>query len=346
MKHKDDRISGLPEAIVEHILSFIPLKQVLQLSILSKRWQNVWTLLPIPEFHSNFQSSILRENFNYFLERTLASRNMQRVSINKLKLRIHELSDCALMNRLIGYVIESNVKELDLNLQLKNYCQMPKSFVAAKAKSITELTLYEEEDQFYGEKSAWLRVHVDEQIVQTLIASSPVVEEITNDCYGLTSVHMTSGLPKLIAFELLSNPTLESFEIEAPNLTKLILRLPKLTDKWLHGILSRCPLIESLDLHTCNMLKRIKISSDHMKSLTIYHCKRLVEVDIVAPNLHKLSYEFGDVISISSKTLTLSKASLIFKSDNAPLDAEKIEFLAKLNHPKSLTWSTNYAKVF
>jgi hypothetical protein len=148
---------------------------------------------------------------------------------------------------------------------------------------------------------------VDEQIVQTLIASSPVVEKITNDCYGLISIHM-SGLPKLIAFDLMIyEPTiLESFEMEAPNLKELRLNLPNLTDKRLHNILSKCPLIESLGLDTCNMLKRIKISSDHMKSLTIYHCKRLVEVDIIAPNLHKLSYTYGDVISLSPKTLTLS----------------------------------------
>ncbi|KAE8126009.1 hypothetical protein FH972_020765 [Carpinus fangiana] len=291
MKHKADLISGLPEAIVEHIL--VPLKQILQLSILSKRWQNViWTLFPIPEIVSaTLKTSILYENssnekrqkirvdkeeFNYFLERTLASRNKQRASINRLKLhQICGSSDNALMNRLIGYVIESNVKELDLILRLNYYYQVPKSFVAAKAKSITELTLRKRE--------SYLQVHVDEQILQTLIASCPVVEEITNDCYGLTSIHM-SGLPKLIAFDLIYKPALESFEMEAPNLKKLILRLPKLTYKWLHGILSKCPLIESLDLDTCNMLKRIKISSDHMKSLTIYHCKRLVEVDIVVPS--------------------------------------------------------------
>jgi hypothetical protein len=53
-----------------------------------------------------------KEEFNYFLERTLASRNKQRVSINKLKLKIRGSSDYALMNCLIGYVIESNVKRV------------------------------------------------------------------------------------------------------------------------------------------------------------------------------------------------------------------------------------------
>jgi hypothetical protein len=352
MKHKDDRIPGLPEAIVEHILSFIPLKRILQLSILSKRWQNViWTLFPIPEFVSTPRRPILYENssnekrqeirvckeeFNYFLERTLASRNKQRVSINKLKVQIRGSLDYALMNRLTGYVIESNVKELDLDLQLSHYIcyQVPKSFVAAK--SITELMLHPCE--------SYLQVHVDEQILQTLIASCPVVEEISFDCYGLRRIHM-SGFPKLIAVGLHYKTTFESFEMEAPNLKKLeLMHLPNLTDEWLHGILSKYPLIESLVLCYCKMLKRIKISSDHMKHLAIFQCSSLVEVDIVAPNLHKLDY-YGDVISISSKTLTLSEVS-IFLNNGPPLDAEKIEFLAKLNHPKLLTWITQSAEVF
>jgi len=36
MKHKIDKLSELPEPIVEHILSFISLKKILQLSTLSK----------------------------------------------------------------------------------------------------------------------------------------------------------------------------------------------------------------------------------------------------------------------------------------------------------------------
>jgi ubiquitin-protein ligase len=86
MEHKIDRISELPEPVLEHILSFIPLKQILQLSILSKRWQNVWTLFPIPNLMQHLFTNNLRkvpdnekeqeiqrkkEEFNYFVERTL-----------------------------------------------------------------------------------------------------------------------------------------------------------------------------------------------------------------------------------------------------------------------------------
>jgi hypothetical protein len=45
MEHKVDR--ELPEEVVEHILSFIPIEQVVQSSIFSKRWKCVWTRFPI-----------------------------------------------------------------------------------------------------------------------------------------------------------------------------------------------------------------------------------------------------------------------------------------------------------
>lgn len=97
------------------------------------------------------------------------------------------------------------------------------------------------------------------------------------------------------------------------------------------------------------MLKRIKISSDHLKSLTICYCAKLVEVNIITLNLHRLGY-CGDVISFSSNAWTLSKVVLHF-NDYAPfrislLDVKKFEFLAKLNHPKFLAWDASCAKVF
>ena len=92
------------------------------------------------------------------------------------------------------------------------------------------------------------------------------------------------------------------------------------------------------------MLKKNKISSDHLKSLTISYCVGLVEVNIITLNLHRLEY-CGDVISFSSDASTLSEVVLNFNY-HAPLDVKEIEFLTKLNYPKLLAWDASYAKVF
>lgn len=45
-----DHISGLPDAILGHILSFVPTNSSVKTSILSKRWQHVWTKVPALDF--------------------------------------------------------------------------------------------------------------------------------------------------------------------------------------------------------------------------------------------------------------------------------------------------------
>ncbi|XP_062157566.1 uncharacterized protein LOC133865219 [Alnus glutinosa] len=179
---------------------------------------------------------------------------------------------------------------------------------------------------------------MDDQIFPSLIYSCPVLEELEiGRCYGLKNIHLPACLPKLMSIKLLlCYEELESFEMEAPNLKKLVLNSRIVTDKWLHGFLSKHPLIESLELHSFCMLERIKISSDRMKSLTIDQCINLVGANIVTPNLRRLDY-CGHVISLSSNAFTLSEVSLKFE-ENTSLDVETIEFLAKLSHPKLLIW--------
>ncbi|XP_059455461.1 F-box/LRR-repeat protein At3g58930-like [Corylus avellana] len=269
MEHKIDRLSVLPEHVMEHILSFMPLKRTLQLSILSKIWQKVWTLFPIPEFNSNFCRSYFyggwysisdnekkqhimirieqREKFNYFVERTLVSRCRQKLRLNKfnLKILVRLEPDYVLANRWIGYAIECNVKEL--NLDLKSYFydseeepddyQVPESVLTAK--SIVKLKLsggslkscYSDINLSSLRKLDLKRVDMNDQIFQTLISGCPALEEITiGQCYGLKNIHVPS-LPRLMVVTLLYSRNLESFQIDAPNLKKLLLPSNIVIDK-------------------------------------------------------------------------------------------------------------------
>jgi hypothetical protein len=165
MENKIDRLSELSEPVVEHILSFIPLKKIVQLSTLSKRWQKVWILFPIPKFHSKFYESklyeisgskkkrkikITNEEFNYFVERTLVSCCRQELPINKFNLKMLVMSepDYVVANRWIGYAIESNVKELNLGLKSYVYSSnegpdaypVPKSILRAKSIILLKLS--------------------------------------------------------------------------------------------------------------------------------------------------------------------------------------------------------------
>ncbi|KAF9612539.1 hypothetical protein IFM89_000461, partial [Coptis chinensis] len=47
--NNEDRISGLHEPLIQHILSFMDMKKVLQTSLLSKRWTNLWLAISGPK---------------------------------------------------------------------------------------------------------------------------------------------------------------------------------------------------------------------------------------------------------------------------------------------------------
>ncbi|XP_065869540.1 uncharacterized protein [Euphorbia lathyris] len=58
LQGKEDRISALPDSLIHRILSFLPsTKQAIRTGILSKRWQNQWSRVPILIFDSTDSKS-------------------------------------------------------------------------------------------------------------------------------------------------------------------------------------------------------------------------------------------------------------------------------------------------
>lgn len=86
----EDRISNLPEPILEHILSFMSLKQAAQTSILSKRWRQLWHLCPLVIFDrtwewlfSDFYGLERRRELFGYLEKVLQYRVLGKIRMQK-----------------------------------------------------------------------------------------------------------------------------------------------------------------------------------------------------------------------------------------------------------------------
>ncbi|CAN6561200.1 unnamed protein product [Malus baccata var. baccata] len=63
-----DRISELPNSLLCHILSFLPILDAAQTTILSRRWENLWTPLPKLVFDDDcFPYSWIESNMIVFL---------------------------------------------------------------------------------------------------------------------------------------------------------------------------------------------------------------------------------------------------------------------------------------
>ncbi|KAM5571940.1 F-box protein [Rosa sericea] len=141
----EDRISELPDAILCHILSFLPTTfYAVRTTILSTRWKNVWTSVPNlvfedREFPERFEA------FMMFVDRVFSLRNN---SSNILKFRFLggsnvEEEDVSRIDRWICTAVRGNVVELDLEFYSGTFeFKMPQSVFICK----TLVTLRVESD--------------------------------------------------------------------------------------------------------------------------------------------------------------------------------------------------------
>nr|POE69308.1 hypothetical protein CFP56_42884 [Quercus suber] len=124
--------------------------------------------------------------------------------------------------------------------------------------------------------------------------------------------------------------------INCKNLKKLELYTECMTDEWFHYHISQLAHIEKLIIH-CNMLEKIKISSQSLKALFLLKCDKLVEVKIDTPKLCLLSYCGHSKISLSlNASVYLSEACYQMVRPVDHWDVQKIELLSKLSNSKVL----------
>ncbi|PRQ21245.1 putative F-box domain-containing protein [Rosa chinensis] len=108
-----DRISDLPDAILCHILSFIPTKYAVRTVTLSTRWKKVWASVPCLDFcPKDFD---FYESFLMFVSRLLLYRGSS--DIQKFRLRcLKNDSQFPLIDGWICTTIMRHVVELDLDV--------------------------------------------------------------------------------------------------------------------------------------------------------------------------------------------------------------------------------------
>ncbi|KAF8029622.1 hypothetical protein BT93_E2137 [Corymbia citriodora subsp. variegata] len=107
-----DNINRLPKAILEHILSFLPMVDAVKTSVLCKKWQYLWTSIPNVEFEEDSESE--RELFMNFVDRVLVLRGSSR--IRRFYLACNVSHDASRINLWVSAAVQRNVEECFLDL--------------------------------------------------------------------------------------------------------------------------------------------------------------------------------------------------------------------------------------
>ncbi|KAL0733113.1 hypothetical protein Bca4012_009323 [Brassica carinata] len=124
-----DRIGTLPEEVLCHILSFLATKEAALTSVLSKKWRNLFTLVPNldiddsvflnPEEGKRERDGILG-SFMDFVDRVLASQG-DAPPVKKFTLKCKTGIDADRVNRWICNVLQRGVTNLELVLDFPIY---------------------------------------------------------------------------------------------------------------------------------------------------------------------------------------------------------------------------------
>lgn len=321
-----DRISALPEPILQLIMSFLSFKQLVQISVLSKAWLQAWRTFPVLEIDEmtgriNKGETILKAR--PYWEKLVRFRHRKMVPIRKLTLKMFRSQEALnLANECIGYAIANDVKELELeHMQpLDTWYSLPQMVLCTKSINVLKLQGYKLESPPGNDLNLSLRklrlsdVYADDQVMNNLISQCPLIEDLQIvRCQGFRSLDIKALNASLIA--ILSLLKFDVSVTSCKNLKWLDLCECPCTDDWLCSQIPRLPLLEQLLIRHCKNLERIKIPSTSLKTLGIGPCERLAEVKIDTPNLRIFKYN-GDVVSLSSGALSLSEAELCFSSHN------------------------------
>ncbi|KAK1260903.1 F-box/LRR-repeat protein [Acorus gramineus] len=112
MEEEIDKISGLSDPVLHHILSFLPTKYSVRTSILSSRWRHLWASVPTLRFDQ--KDFIVKPHFMDFVEGVLFLRDWS-LPVRKVRLRCYDGAEFFRTTTWIRVLSRrSGLQELDL----------------------------------------------------------------------------------------------------------------------------------------------------------------------------------------------------------------------------------------
>ncbi|KAL4590515.1 hypothetical protein LXL04_003447 [Taraxacum kok-saghyz] len=240
IEHVGDYISNLPDCILHHILSFMPTIEVIKTSALSKRWKNLWALVPNIDFDDELLS--LRDlkgrarphvtSFVKFVERVLRLRDAS--NMKKFRLSCGVFRDGFQIYAWIFHAVMHNVKELDISLLEVDPSVIPRCVF--DSTSLISLKIELNVVQFPSHihlpclKSLHLSYlqFLSDDYTDNLFSGCPVLETlILSDCMVIHLDNIVISIPSLKSLTIDDDSDFDAgdnsigckLKIDAPNLT-------------------------------------------------------------------------------------------------------------------------------
>ncbi|KAK9910752.1 hypothetical protein M0R45_034699 [Rubus argutus] len=266
-KPTSDRISNLPDRVLHHTLSFLPIKSIAQTSLLSKRWNSIWGSIPTLDFSTVALPNLDPENQSKTLALIITSvlsrhRGNSNVKVFRVSSRLgfcHLASSC--LYDCVRWLVKRRVEELVLEVGSSGRFDLP--LCVFQCDSLRCLKL-DANVSWCGSPSFWLGATNGLRSLHTLFVSHVdfLVSGLCEDLFSGSSF-----------------PCLESLTVESCNgMTHLKISCPNLKVVHVNSMN-----INSLDVSGMR-LENLRVS------FTFFRCYGESWVSVFAPNLQTFSW--------------------------------------------------------
>nr|KYP40103.1 F-box protein At5g18780 family [Cajanus cajan] len=141
-----NRINILPDDVLCHILSFVPTKEVVATSVLSKRWKPLWRSVPALDFDYWGYYSVMNDNARFHFVQSVStfilSRDLNQ-PLKKFLIRCRSsVFDSAFFNAWLTTAAQSRVEHIDLCLYFK-IIVLPPILLNCRTLVVLKLTFLE-----------------------------------------------------------------------------------------------------------------------------------------------------------------------------------------------------------
>ncbi|KAM6570530.1 hypothetical protein CsatB_018515 [Cannabis sativa] len=338
LTQEEDKISKLPDAIITHILSFLPTsKDLVPTMLLSKRWKLIWYSVLTLSFSDLTLSDTKKfcnfvDNFLKHHKRGMSLMSYSLITSFKLKMYWYDTSQDDHIDKWLAFAVENKFKEISINFTNGWYC-LPQT-VLVNTVYLTMLKLSKVRlDSHYSFSFPSLKslslesVHLpDNDVVDKLLLGSPSLENLQLHCCALSTNRELNIRSLSLKFLEIHQPKVMVGKIEAVNLESLVLEdvyfdkvnfsvckaIKNLTlnfdwrmseSSLVEYVISNLPLLENLALEYSHKvgLEHIKISNQHLKTFKLIWLSQdeIIVVIESAPKLESFWYNGYINISIS-----------------------------------------------
>ncbi|KAL4358878.1 hypothetical protein S245_026107 [Arachis hypogaea] len=135
--NEEDRLSDLPDCVLLHVLSFVNAKHAVQTCVLSRRWRNLWKLLPTLTLHSSHFWTF--KTFTKFVSNLLTRRDASSAVLN-LDFERHGCIEPHVLKRIVNYAISHKVRNLGISVKC-DIAHIPQAIFSCKTLTSLKLSV-------------------------------------------------------------------------------------------------------------------------------------------------------------------------------------------------------------